>query len=249
MTKPLITIKDFTVTLNNGSSRIVSDIDLEVFPHEILGIIGPSGAGKTTLLKAIALLFSPELISGNYIFYGTSVLPFHSLSKLKEIRSNIVFIHQEPILFNGSVRYNLQYGLKIRKMTKNYDILESLIESFNIKPLLSRHVNSLSGGEKQRVCLARAMALQPKVLVLDEPTQNLDPQNVANIEENIKKFLEDDNRAVIIATHNFFQTKRITNRTAILINGRIVEVEETEKMFSSPKSQIAADFLNGKLVF
>ncbi|MHA2225268.1 MAG: ATP-binding cassette domain-containing protein [Candidatus Hodarchaeales archaeon] len=243
----LITLRNFSVTLN-GSHPIISNINLEFHPGEIFGVIGPSGSGKTTLLKAIALLIDKKAINGFYNYEGRQIYPVVNERLFKETRKDLVFIHQHPVLFKGTVQYNIEYGLRLRNGKNFVKILEPLIESFQLKELLNRNVQTLSGGEKQRVCFLRAMALKPRILILDEPTQNLDPWNVKNIEKNIRDFLNDDGM-VIIVTHNFFQAQRITHRTAILINGKIVEVNETEKLFESPNSQIAEDFLSGKMIF
>ena len=113
---------------------------------------------------------------------------------------------------------------------------------------MDRNVNLLSGGEKQRVCLLRAIALKPEVLILDEPTQNLDPVNIKIIEDNLKKFVEDKG-TVIIVTHNLFQAQRITSKLGVLVNGELIEFGLSKKLFEDPSNQKTADFLSGKLIF
>ncbi|MHA2244983.1 MAG: ABC transporter ATP-binding protein [Candidatus Hodarchaeales archaeon] len=251
MVQPLIVLEKFYVQANNSAKEIVDSVDLNLYPGEILGVIGPSGAGKTTLLKAIALLTNRNAIRGFYKYEDTQIFPFTNefQFKLKKIRKNLVFIHQHPILFSGTVKFNIEYGLKIRKRIGYNVDLNSLIESFQLTELLNRNVHSLSGGEKQRVCFLRAMALKPRVLILDEPTQNLDPFNVSNIEKNIQRYIEADNGTVIIATHNLFQARRIAHRTAIMINGQIIEINDTEEIFTNPKKPLATDFLTGKMIY
>ncbi|MFW9853493.1 MAG: ATP-binding cassette domain-containing protein [Candidatus Thorarchaeota archaeon] len=244
---PLIQLRKFGVyggLSNDDSPLILQDINLDIYPNEILGIVGPSGAGKTTLLKALALLLPFSLIRGEYYFESQKILPNHNGIKLKEVRRELIFIHQHPVLFKGTVGYNVHYGLKIRKQ-KDPGFLKQLMSSFDLDGLLQRDSASLSGGEKQRVCLLRAMAIEPRVLLLDEPTQNLDPANVRNIEKNMKKF----KGTVVIVTHNLFQARRITDKVAVLVNGKIIESGKTSEVFSSPRDAQTADFLSGKMVF
>jgi tungstate transport system ATP-binding protein len=252
MDTPIITLDKLNIMSNeiNGSSvKIIHDVDLRIYEKEIFGIIGPSGAGKTTLLRTLALLINPKQISGNYFYKSKQVLPLSSDNEFQQVRKELIFIHQFPVLFKGTVKYNIRYGLKIRKQDTDVEFLEQLISSFKLTDLLDRDVFSLSGGEKQRVCLLRAMAIKPRVLILDEPTQNLDPANIKNIEKNIKRFRDIEGGTVIVVTHNLFQTRRLTDRSAILINGKIIEVGETNNIFKSPKNQQTTDFLSGKIVF
>jgi tungstate transport system ATP-binding protein len=252
MDTPLITLDQLNIMSNeiNGSSiTIVHDIDLKIYEKEIFGIIGPSGAGKTTLLRTLALLINPKQISGKYFYQNKQVLPLSDDNDFQQVRKELIFIHQFPVLFKGTVNYNIRYGQKIRKKDPDAEYLEQLISSFKLTDLLHRDVSSLSGGEKQRVCLLRAMAIKPRVLILDEPTQNLDPANIKNIEKNIKLFRDIEGGTVVVVTHNLFQTRRLTDRSAILINGKIIEVGETKNIFKSPKNQDTTDFLSGKIIF
>lgn len=252
MEMPLVELKKLCVYSDNSNGSavpLVHDIDLDIYPRKITGIVGPSGAGKTTLLKALALLLHPNRITGRYIYRGKQILPLSNGNILQEIRRELIFIHQFPVLFKGTVNYNIRYGLKLRNMENDTEYLEQLIASFKLEEILNRNISSLSGGEKQRVCLLRAMAVKPRLLILDEPTQNLDPANIKNIEKNINRFRDIDHGTVIIVTHNLFQARRITDRTAILVNGRIIEINDTKSIFKSPEKQETADFLSGKTIF
>ncbi|MHA2294536.1 MAG: ABC transporter ATP-binding protein [Candidatus Hodarchaeales archaeon] len=249
MTKSIIELKNFGVSVKETQKQLVSGIHLDICLGEIFGLLGPSGAGKTTLVKAIALLAFKNIINGTYMYNDIQVYPIVNGNQVKEIRKDIIFIHQHPVLFSGSVRFNIEYGLRIRKKKHYQQDLDELIESFKMGELLDRDVRFLSAGEKQRVCLLRAMSVKPRVLILDEPTQNLDPGNIKNIEVNIKRFREVEGGTVIIVTHNFFQAQRIADRTAIMINGKVIEVNETENLFDSPEKTITADFLSGKMIY
>ena len=133
-------------------------------------------------------------------------------------------------------------------MKIDHERLDNLAESFNLSPLIDRNVNLLSGGEKQRVCLLRAMALNPQVLILDEPTQSLDPANIKIIEANIKSYIEQDG-TVIIVTHNLFQAQRLSTKLGVIVDGRLIETGPTDKLFSNPESKQTEDFLSGKIIF
>ena len=187
-------------------------------------------------------------MKGNYYYNQEKILPVANEKHLLKIRKNIIFIHQTPVLFKGSVKYNIEYGFKLRKREIDHEKLNDLIESFNLSHLVNRNVNLLSGGEKQRVCLLRAMALYPEVLILDEPTQNLDPVNIKIIEENIKSFIERDG-TVIIVTHNLFQAQRLSTKLGVIVNGQLIENGPTDKLFTNPETQQTEDFLSGKIIF
>ncbi|MHA1975858.1 MAG: ATP-binding cassette domain-containing protein [Candidatus Hodarchaeales archaeon] len=251
MVKSIIELTNVSFTPNDSIVPIINNINLNLYPGEILGIIGPSGSGKTTLLKSLALLLDKSLVKGSYKFNNVQIFPEINgkTTKFADIRKNLIYTHQHPVLFRGSVLQNIKIGLNIRGMDVNQKLIESLLKNFRLTKLKNRDVKSLSGGELQRVCLARAMILKPHVLFLDEPTQNLDPSNVENIEKNIIQYIKNDSGGVVMATHNFFQTQRITDRTAVLINGEIVEVGKTEELFTAPKKEITAEFLTGKMVY
>ncbi|OLS26370.1 MAG: Phosphate import ATP-binding protein PstB 3 [Candidatus Heimdallarchaeota archaeon LC_3] len=231
----------------NFQNPIIQNINLDISRNDIIGIVGPSGSGKTTLVKAIALL-NPYLVKGEYNYSDQQVIPLKDGNRFKQIRKNLIFIHQQPVLFKGSVRYNIQYSLNLRKIKdKNYT--NQLISSFKLNEIMDRNVDLISGGEKQRVSLLRAMVVKPQVLVLDEPTQNLDPANISNIEKNLGLYRKNENGTIIIVTHNLFQAQRITNKIIVLINGEIVEYGDTKELFSNPKKNMTLDFLSGKVIF
>lgn len=249
---PLIKLNDISVfgNGNNHNDRdhaIVKNISFEINQQETIGIIGPSGSGKTTLVKSIALL-NYERTTGDYYYKEQKIIPVENEHLLFKTRKNIIFIHQTPVLFKGSLKYNIEYGFKLRKLPIDKNYLDNLVASFNLSHVIDRNVNLLSGGEKQRVCLLRAIALKPEVLILDEPTQNLDPVNIKIIEDNLKKFVEDKG-TVIIVTHNLFQAQRITDKLGILVNGQLVEFDSSKKLFENPANQQTADFLSGKIIF
>lgn len=231
----------------NFDNPIIKNINLEIEKNDVIGIVGPSGSGKTTLVKTISLL-NHNQVEGEYYYNEKQILPLKNGNTLENVRKNLIFIHQQPILFKGSVRYNIQYSLKLRKI-KDEDYTKELINSFKLNDILNRNVDLISGGEKQRISLLRAMVVKPEVLVLDEPTQNLDPANISNIEKNLDNYRKKENGTIVIVTHNLFQAMRITNKILVLIDGEIIEYGNTKELFSNPKKQKTSDFLTGKVIF
>lgn len=185
--------------------------------NEPLGVIGKSGAGKTTLLKILAGLRTPT--GGDLEFKGKRVSP----QNLSELRRNVTMIFQSPMFLRGDVFTNMAYGLRIRGMSENQisEIIESGLELVSLTGYSERDAKSLSGGEQQRVALARALILDPDVLLLDEPTSNLDPVNAKIITDILIQ--EATKRTIIIATHDLDQVKRIAKRVIFLEDGRVTE--------------------------
>ncbi|MHA1991375.1 MAG: ABC transporter ATP-binding protein [Candidatus Hodarchaeales archaeon] len=248
--KPLIELRNLTVYGMNAEEQpktIIQNVNLPIHSGEIIGVVGPSGAGKTTLVKAISLL-NTHSIKGEYFYQEKQVIPNSNGKSLGEIRKNLIFIHQHPVLFKGTVRYNIEYALKLRNI-KEREYLKELISLFKLDDIVERNISLLSGGEKQRISLLRAMVVKPRVLVLDEPTQNLDPENISNIEKNIDHFRANEKGTVIIVTHNLFQARRITDKILFLMNGQIVEYGKTDDLFSKPERRETADFLTGDTIF
>jgi tungstate transport system ATP-binding protein len=248
--KPLIELRNFSVYGLDEEvvpKPIVKDIELSIFPGDIIGLVGPSGAGKTTLVKAISLL-NTHFIKGSYFYQAKQVVPNNNHKSLEEIRKNLIFIHQHPVLFKGTVRYNIEYALKLRNI-EDREYLKELLSLFKLEDIIERNVSLLSGGEKQRISLLRAMVVKPQVLILDEPTQNLDPENISNIEKNIDHYRTNEKGTVIIVTHNLFQARRITNKILFLMNGQIVEYGKTSDLFSKPERKETSDFLSGNTIF
>ncbi len=200
-----------------GEAEILKDINLKVEPGEVLALIGPTGSGKTTLLRLIGLLEKPTI--GEIIFDGLAVTGLTERERLKA-RRRMAMVFQKPVMFKTSVRENVSYGLKIRGEGKIDERVEAAIEAVGLSGYESRDANTLSGGEMQRIALARALVLDPELLLLDEPTANLDPKTAASIDALISRF----EGTVIMATHNMLQASRMADRVAVLIEGRLAEV-------------------------
>ncbi|AGK60565.1 phosphate ABC transporter ATP-binding protein, PhoT family [Archaeoglobus sulfaticallidus PM70-1] len=228
------------VSKRYGKILALNKINLKIREGEILAIIGNSGAGKTTLLRILAMLERPS--EGKYYYRGEEAND--------RVRGKITMVFQKPVMFNTSVYNNVAYGLKLRGYSKK-EVDERVAKALNMMGLdgYARHnAKRLSGGEQQRVAIARAIVIEPEMLVLDEPTANLDPSNVVIIEKIIKD-IACKGVTVVLATHNLFQAKRLADRTAFIFNGKLVEIGETKKIFESPENELTKKFISGELYF
>lgn len=237
-------LDDLTKTYNQRT--VLQATHLEIYAGEILSIVGPSGAGKSTLLRLLNFLEAPT--SGRLLFYNAS-WP-HNQPPLN-IRRNVTSVFQNSLLLNRSVAANVAYGLHIRgKRGKLVDqAVEKALRQVGLQDLANASAHTLSGGETQRVALARALVVSPRVLLMDEPTANLDPYNVGLIEQIITTINQEDGTTVILVTHNIFQAKRLAHRTAFLLNGCLIEVADTATFFNNPTDPRSAAFTQGTLVY
>lgn len=224
--------------------RCVVDIpDLEINTGEIFGIVGPSGAGKSTLLRLLNFLEVPT--EGQIRYRGNLLASDVSL----EIRREITTVFQRPMLLRRSVAANVRIGQRIRGPVPKDDTVDRWLDRLGLGGVAEAPVRTLSAGEAQRVALARALVVSPLVLLLDEPTGNLDPYNVGLIEEIIRTDCAERGTTIVIVTHDPFQARRLANRTGLMIGGAIVEVAETKRFFSDPRQPETAAFLRGDLVY
>ncbi len=238
--KPLYELQDVVQTYHG---RIVLDVPrLQIFKGELLAVVGPSGAGKSTLLRLLNFLEMPE--AGRLFFDGTAVSPDLPLAT----RRRVTTVFQTPNLLNRSVYANVQYGLKLRGLAVENGRIDHWLARLGLGDFRHQPAKKLSAGEAQRVSLARALAIQPDVLLLDEPTANLDPANVALIEQIVQEDCRQRGTTVVLVTHNIFQAKRIADRVGLLIGGKLVEVAETAVFFGNPSRPETAAFVRGDLV-
>lgn len=224
---------------NSPSFRLRID-RLEVCKGEVFVLLGPTGAGKSTLLRLLAGLEIPT--TGSVRFENQSI------AKLA-VRRRIVMVHQRPLLLTGSVRFNIEYGLRVRGAKGRLRSVDAMIEQLRLGELASRSANALSGGQIQLVALARSLVIEPDVLLLDEPTANLDPAHVALVEETVLRKRENRKLTVVWATHQLFQARRLADRVALLLEGQLAEVAETDAFFEHPADQRTADFVQGRMVY
>jgi tungstate transport system ATP-binding protein len=223
--------------------EILRNVNLKIKKGANLGLIGPTGCGKTTLLRIIDLLENPD--SGKIIFNDTDVLNSSKKEKIK-LRRKIGMVFQKPVVFRGTVMENVAYGPDIRGRDKNAlkGKISEKLESLGLGGYEDRDASSLSGGETQRMALARVLINEPELLVLDEPTANLDPLSTEKIESIILE-LKKKETTVIMATHDLIQGQRLCEEIAIL-NHEIYQIGSPEDVFSKPKNRFVADFVGVK---
>jgi tungstate transport system ATP-binding protein len=224
-------------------ARLVLDVEnLEIRRGESLAIIGPSGAGKSTLLRLLQFLETPT--TGFIVFDGRRI---NGTPPLEQVR-RITTVFQRPLLLDRSVRGNVAFGLRVRGRADQRPIVDRLLDALALGPLADVSARRLSGGEIQRVAVARALAVNPDVLLLDEPTANLDPRNVRLVED-----LVNERRArgvtIVLVAHQVFQARRLADRTALLLDGRIVEMGPTLRVLDAPSDPRTRAFLHGKMVY
>ncbi|MGB7338853.1 MAG: phosphate ABC transporter ATP-binding protein [Phototrophicaceae bacterium] len=227
--------------------RIILNIDALSIRHgEIFALVGPSGAGKSTLLRLLAMLEAPttgtvnlHLHQQNYDYEGLPI----------QVRREIAMVFQRPVLLTRSVRANVAYGLTLRGEKARSSKVDAMLERLSILHLADAKPRTLSGGELQRVSIARAMILQPQVLILDEPTANLDPHNIGIIEQFLRDQHTQQQTTIIIVTHNIFQAKRLADRIGLLYDGNLIEVADTQTFFENPHDERTAAFTSGHLIY
>ncbi len=223
--------------------RVVLEIErLEIRAGEIFAMVGPSGAGKSTLLRLLNFLETPS--AGKIIFQNQVVDENVSI----ETRRQVTTVFQRPVLFRASVRENVAYGLLLRRVPADGHVRE-ILRRVGLDALSNAAAHKLSGGEMQRVALARALIIEPTVLLLDEPTANLDPYNVGLIEDIVRQQNRARGTTIVLVTHNVFQAKRLAHRVGLLLNGRLIEVNATAQFFDSPSDPRTAAFVRGEMVY
>lgn len=228
-----------------GERKICHIDSLEIYQGEILGIMGPSGAGKSTLLRLLNFL---EPVTSGTLSFGGYAINGHGLPPL-ETRRRVTMVFQEPLLLNSSVENNIAYGLWLRGEKNTRPLVHQALDTVGLLPLAKMPASNLSGGEAQRVALARALVLKPEVLLLDEPTANLDPYNVSLIESLITQTNREEGTTVVLVTHNVFQAKRLAERVLLLLEGKLIEVGRAEKVFAAPEDPRTAAFIKGEMVY
>jgi tungstate transport system ATP-binding protein len=234
------------VTRRYGNVNALAKASLKVDRGEILGLLGPSGAGKTTLLRMAGLLEAPT--SGRVVFDGQRA---HADKKESlALRRRLAMILQKPVVFCGSVMRNATYGLRVRGYPESQarKLVSPLLDSVGLAEMADRPASTLSGGEVQRLAFARATVLEPEMLLLDEFTANLDPANIALLEEAVRKY-RDGGGTVMMVTHNPAQGKRLADRVCLLLGGRLVETGPSDEFFQKPRTEQGRAFLNGTMVW
>ncbi|MFC1872931.1 ABC transporter ATP-binding protein [Chloroflexota bacterium] len=217
----------------------LKNVNISLNRGEIFALIGPSGAGKTTLLRLIDLIDSPS--SGEIYFDGRNI----AVSDRLAIRRRIAFVLQKPAVFNTTVYNNLAIGLKWRGLSRSYihQQVGIILEMVGMTEYHNRNARSLSGGEAQRVAIGRALAVKPEVLLLDEPTANLDPRSATAIEKLLANIIEQRATTIIMSTHDMGQGQRLADRIAVLVDGTIQQSGSFGEVFSHPSTKDVAEFV------
>ena len=236
-----VTLQLEGITKIYGSVCALHQLSLKMQGGKIIVLLGVNGAGKTTLMRVMSGLEQPD--TGQLQFNGERI-------DAKHLRKIATLVFQKSAMFSSSVYDNLAYGLRIRKVPKEQikaKVADSL-QAVRLSGFERRKARKTSGGEQQRISLARAFLLEPNVLLLDEPTANLDPNSAVIIEKAILS-QKNGNRIIVMATHNLSQARRMGDEIVHLYNGEIVEASSPSDFFQNPKSEISRKFVNGELEF
>jgi tungstate transport system ATP-binding protein len=240
---PILEGKELEV--KRGGTTILNVPSLSISKGEILSLIGPNGAGKTTLLQTLSYLF--KSFQGEIFFKGEKINSNHSVF---EYRRKLAMVFQEPLLFDTTVFKNVASGLKIRKIKRQeiHRIVKEHLDRFGIGHLSHRSARTLSGGEAQRTSLARAFAIQPEVLLLDEPFASLDPPSRESLIEDLERILRQTRTTTILATHDRLEALRLSDRIAVMKEGKILQVGTSEEVMNHPVDEFVASFVGVETV-
>ena len=246
----IITAKD--LCLWYGATQALKNINIEIPERSITALIGPSGCGKSTFLKTLNRmndLIPSVRIEGTVTYGGQDI--FAPGVDVNDLRKEIGMVFQKPNPFPMSIYDNIAYGPRIHGIKNKIqldDIVEEALQGAaiwdEVKDRLKKSALGLSGGQQQRLCIARALAVKPKVLLMDEPTSALDPISTSKIEDLTQQLKKD--YTIIMVTHNMQQAVRISDNTAFFLLGELVEFGDTEQMFSQPQDKRTEDYITGR---
>ena len=236
-----------------GNNHVIKGVNLKIPEKVVFAIMGPSGCGKSTLLRAFNRLLElnqSARIEGDVKIFGKSVFDINPI----EVRRLVGMVFQIPNPFpHMSIYDNVALGLRLNKLVKSRRELDKVVEWAlkraalwdEVKDRLDEPASSLSGGQQQRLCIARAIALKPRVLLMDEPTANLDPISTSKIEELIYELKKE--LTIVVVTHSPAQAARVSDYVAFLYLGKLIEVGETAEIFERPKEKLTEEYLTGRM--
>ncbi|MBL4238519.1 phosphate ABC transporter ATP-binding protein PstB [Vibrio fluvialis] len=245
----VLDIRDLNFYYDRKGELALKSVSLPIYQHQVTALIGPSGCGKSTLLRClnrIYALYGHQHAEGMIDYEGANLLDY---ADLNELRSKIGMIFQKPTPFPMSIAENIAFGLRLQGHSKaeiDQKIEQALKAAHlwqEVKDKLNADAHSLSGGQQQRLCIARTIALEPDIILMDEPTSALDPIATSAIEELIGELKE--NFTIVIVTHNMQQAMRISNHTAFMYLGELVEFGPTRQMFHQPKQERTRRYISG----
>jgi phosphate transport system ATP-binding protein len=250
--------RDIRVAVNKfnfwyGFHQALRDITMEVYARQVTSIIGPSGCGKSTFLRSLNRMndvIANVRMEGEILVDGQNIIDPDI--DVVALRRNIGMVFQQPNPFPKSIYDNIAYGLRINGLTRSAAEREERIEEAlrqaaiwdEVKGRLDKSALSMSGGEQQRLCIARALAVRPQILLMDEPASALDPISTAKIEDLIFKLKK--NYTIVIVTHNMQQAARVSDYTAFFLQGELVEFGPTEMIFTNPRDKRTEDYITGR---
>lgn len=248
--KDIITVKD--LCLWYGNTQALKNIEIGIKENAITALIGPSGCGKSTFLKTLNRMndLVPDVkITGKVEYDGKDI--FAPGVDVNELRRDIGMVFQKPNPFPMSVYDNIAYGPRIHGIKNKVKLDEIVEESLKdaaiwdeLKDRLKKSALGLSGGQQQRLCIARALAVSPRVLLMDEPTSALDPISTSKIEDLAMELKK--KYTIVIVTHNMQQAARISDQTAFFLLGNLIEYNDTEKLFANPNDKRTEDYITGR---
>ena len=235
-----------------GKSHALKNINLDIPDRQVTAFIGPSGCGKSTLLRTMNRmydLYPGQRAEGEILLDGQNIL--EKGADLNKLRARVGMVFQKPTPFPMSIYDNIAFGIKLYESLRRSDMDERVEWALKkaalwneVKDILNRSGNSLSGGQQQRLCIARGIAVKPEVLLLDEPASALDPISTARIEELIHELKTD--YTIAIVTHNMQQAARVSDFTAYMYLGEMIEFGKTDLVFTNPKQKATEDYITGK---
>mgnify|MGYP001359948886 CR=1 FL=1 len=237
----------------NGRVTAVDGVDLKIPDGELMVLVGPSGCGKTTLLRVFnrmnELIEGARVNRGKVLVQGTDI--YSKEVDVIELRKKVGMVFQKSNPFPKSVYQNIAYGLQIQGIRKKRIIDQKVEESLSqaalwdeVKDRLNENAYELSGGQQQRLCIARTLAVEPEIILMDEPCSALDPVATARVEELILGLKE--KYTIVVVTHNMQQAGRISDETAFFNLGRLIECDDTKKIFINPSKKQTEDYISGK---
>ena len=246
----IISVKD--MCLWYGDHQALKNVNIEIPQKSITAFIGPSGCGKSTFLKTLNRmndLIPGVKITGDIRYEGTDI--FSKEVDVNNLRKEIGMVFQKPNPFPMSIYDNIAYGPRTHGITNKVELDEIVERALRdaaiwdeVKDRLKKNALGMSGGQQQRLCIARALAVQPKILLMDEPTSALDPISTSRIEELVMELKE--KYTIVMVTHNMQQAVRVSDHTAFFLLGELVEFGKTDDIFSQPKDQRTEDYITGR---
>ena len=250
MADPIMTINSLNFYYH-GDIHALKNLSLPIYRNQVTALIGPSGCGKTTFLRCFNRmhdLYPGHRYEGEILFDDSNLL---TRKDITELRSRIGMVFQKPTPFPMSISDNVAYGLKLKGIKNRAELSDRVEQALKhaalwdeVNDRLKQSANSLSGGQQQRLVIARALAADPDILLFDEPTSALDPISTSKIEELMVKLKEDI--TLIIVTHNMQQAARISDRTAFMYMGELIEIDDTKTMFTNPKQKLTEEYITGR---